>query len=230
MTRAARAGRRGRAGSTALDETERHPPRSSEPAPPTVLHLVRHGRPAIDPSTPASRWRLREDAAVDVRVLRDTDVLPHKAMWFSSPEPRALETAVILHPGAPVHEAFREAERGTAWLGADVFVAAVRRAFEVEEAPGAGGWEPLAQTRRRVVAAAAAAIGQSRGAEGSGDVVLVGHGTAWTLLVADLTCSPPDLARWEQMTMPDHCSIDVERGSIVSHWGQWRDGAGSVGP
>ena len=35
------------------------------------------------------------------------------------------------------------------------------------------------------------------------DVVLVGHGTAWTVLVASLTGEPPDLDRWAAMAMPD---------------------------
>ena len=33
--------------------------------------------------------------------------------------------------------------------------------------------------------------------------MLVGHGTAWTLLVAGLTGSEPDLVRWESLGMPD---------------------------
>jgi broad specificity phosphatase PhoE len=38
---------------------------------------------------------------------------------------------------------------------------------------------------------------------GATDVVLVGHGTAWTLLVADLTGRDPDLTRWASLGMPD---------------------------
>lgn len=40
------------------------------------------------------------------------------------------------------------------------------------------------------------------------DVVLVGHGTAWTLLVSHLTGRPPDLDRWESMEMPDVLTVD----------------------
>ena len=35
------------------------------------------------------------------------------------------------------------------------------------------------------------------------DLVLVGHGTAWTVLVASLTGERPDLDRWAAMAMPD---------------------------
>jgi hypothetical protein len=41
------------------------------------------------------------------------------------------------------------------------------------------------------------------------DVVLVGHGTAWTLVVADLTGQPPDLARWATLAMPDLITVPL---------------------
>ena len=44
---------------------------------------------------------------------------------------------------------------------------------------------------------------------GDEDVVLVGHGTAWTLVVADLTGRPPDLERWAALEMPDLISLDA---------------------
>ncbi len=191
-----------------------------------MLHLVRHGRPAVDTGKPARTWRLHVDARYDVKRLRDSGALPPRAVWYSSPEPKALETAVLLHPsGIEVLEDLREAERGPVWLGGDEFVTSVRRSFETEDAPGAATWEPLAATRRRVVVAAGSAIRQARVTKPGHDVVLVGHGTAWTLLVADLTGSAPDLDSWEQMTMPDHWGIDLDAGAVVSRWGQWREQA-----
>jgi broad specificity phosphatase PhoE len=35
------------------------------------------------------------------------------------------------------------------------------------------------------------------------DVVLVGHGTAWTLVHAALIGEPPDLGAWAGLAMPD---------------------------
>jgi len=43
---------------------------------------------------------------------------------------------------------------------------------------------------------------------GDDDVVLVGHGTAWTLVAADLTGREPDLTRWEALAMPDVITVD----------------------
>ena len=45
------------------------------------------------------------------------------------------------------------------------------------------------------------------GLAGDRDVVLVGHGTAWTLLVAELTGEPPDLERWRSLGMPDVITV-----------------------
>ncbi len=192
------------------------------------LHLVRHGRPAIDNTTPARAWRLHVDARDDVQRLRDSGALPPRAIWYSSPEPKALETAVLLHPSElEVVGDLCEAERGPVWLGGDEFVTSVRRSFESEDVPGAATWEPLAATRRRVVVAAGSVTTQARVTKPGHDLVLVGHGTAWTLLVADLTGSAPDLDSWEQMTMPDHCSLDLEAGKVVSRWGQWREQTGA---
>jgi 23S rRNA (adenine2503-C2)-methyltransferase len=57
-------------------------------------------------------------------------------------------------------------------------------------------WEPPTPTRDRVVAAV-----RRLGSTHDGDLVLVGHGTAWTLLVAELTGRPPDLDAWERLAM-----------------------------
>jgi broad specificity phosphatase PhoE len=43
------------------------------------------------------------------------------------------------------------------------------------------------------------------------DVVLVGHGTAWTVLAAALSGARPDLDRWRALRMPDLITIDPLR-------------------
>jgi broad specificity phosphatase PhoE len=41
------------------------------------------------------------------------------------------------------------------------------------------------------------------------EVVLVGHGTAWTLLRSALSGEPPDLAWWAALGLPDACRCEV---------------------
>jgi broad specificity phosphatase PhoE len=81
----------------------------------------------------------------------------------------------------------------------------VRRAFEHPGLPAYDGWEPLAECRDRVVTAVRRVLDVHAGE----DVVLVGHGTAWTVLVAALTGTPPDLDRWESLGTPDLIVLPV---------------------
>jgi broad specificity phosphatase PhoE len=66
------------------------------------------------------------------------------------------------------------------------------------------GWETLAACRDRVVPA----VQRVLDVHGADEVVLVGHGTAWTLVVAGLTGRPPDLERWESLAMPDVLTVE----------------------
>ena len=166
-----------------------------------TLFLVRHGRPVVDPAVPAARWELDPAGYDEVWALRESGRLPSRGLWFSSPEPKALATAELLHDGeVGVVDALGEHRReSTEWLDAAAFDEAVRRAFAVPEASAVPGWEPLAACTTRVVGAVEAILAQAAGE----DVVLVGHGTAWTTLAAALTGDEPDLERWRALAMPD---------------------------
>jgi broad specificity phosphatase PhoE len=169
------------------------------------LHLVRHGRSLRQPDRPPHSWPLDESGLAEIDELRRSDRLPASAYWFSSPEPKALETARRLTAGrVKVVDELREHERHTAtWI--EDFPDVVRRAFAVPGEPAWPGWEPLAVTRDRVVPAVRRILADTPGA----DVVLCGHGTAWTLLVAELTGRAPDLDAWSRLRMPDLWCVDV---------------------
>jgi broad specificity phosphatase PhoE len=167
------------------------------------LFLVRHGRSAIDRSRPAHEWALDPAYDDDVRALRER--MPAVAVWYSSPEPKAFLTARLLtEDPIEVVPDLREHERhSTVWI--DDFGSVVRRAFDHPDVPASDGWEPLVHTRRRVVRAATWILERHP----HDDVVLVGHGTAWTLLRAALSGQPPDLAWWAGLAMPDVCQCNV---------------------
>jgi broad specificity phosphatase PhoE len=161
-----------------------------------VLFLVRHGRSLTVPGVPAAEWELDPAGFDDVWALRTSGRLPERAAWFCSPEPKAVQTAQLLTEGdVGVVPDLREHERSGEWL--DDFTGAVRRAFARPDEPAVAGWEPLQACRDRVV------LDVNAGE----DVVLVGHGTAWTLVVAELTGSAPDLVRWESLAMPDVLTV-----------------------
>ena len=169
-----------------------------------TLHLVRHGLSAPAPGTPAAEWDLDPAGYDAVWALRSSGRLPTRGAWFTSPEPKAVQTAQLL-TDAPVGVLpdLREHERTGEWI--EDFPAAVRRAFDRPDQPAVDGWEPLAACRGRVVPA----VRRVLDVHGDDDVVLVGHGTAWTLVVADLTGQPPDLDRWAALAMPDLITVEV---------------------
>jgi broad specificity phosphatase PhoE len=172
------------------------------------LYLVRHGRSEMDRRRPPHTWGLDPAGLAAVDALRASGRLPAEARWFSSPEAKALDTARRLtdRPVAVVPE-LREHERHTThWFDdpAD-FRATVRRAFDEPDRPALDGWETLATARDRVVSAVRRILADHP----SDDVVLAGHGTAWTALVAELTGQAPDLEAWERLRMPDLWVVDV---------------------
>ncbi len=167
---------------------------------------------------PAHEWRLAEEARRGMLALRESGVLPDRASWSSSPEPKAVETARFLADGeiVTVH-AFREQIRSGSWLESGDYRAAVRAAFEHPQAPALPGWEPLDRTRQRVISGVLHLVANTSRLR----LVAVGHGTAWTVLVSELTGSAPDLDAWETMRMPDHCVLDLTSRTLMKAWGSW---------
>jgi broad specificity phosphatase PhoE len=180
-----------------------------------ALHLVRHGAPLVDPSVPAHDWGLDPSQADRVSELATSGVLPGEARWCSSDAPKAVQTARLLAGDQKVETvpALRELMRPAGWV--DDFAVRIHRSLVRPDEPTAEGWETGDSTRERVVAAVRALVKET-----VGDLVLVGHGAAWTLAVAELTGVAVDLAAWERMLLPDHCSLDD--GRVLSGWGQWR--------
>jgi broad specificity phosphatase PhoE len=173
------------------------------PSTPLRLFLVRHGRSLPRPGVPPHGWELDPEGYDDICALRSR--LPAGAVWFCSPEPKAITTAQLLtHGHVGVVDALREQVRETTdWI--DDFQGTVRRAFAEPDLPAYDGWEPLSRCRARVVPVVERILDVHR----DEDVVLVGHGTAWIVLIAALTDIPPDLEAWQRLTMPD--VIVVER-------------------
>jgi broad specificity phosphatase PhoE len=168
-----------------------------------TLFLVRHGRPLVQRDRPAHEWELDPAGYDDIWNLRTSGRLPDHAPWFSSPEPKALATAELLTDGEiGVLDGLREHVRESIeWV--EDFDDAVRRAFAVPDAVAVPGWEPLSECRERVVRTAEGVLA----AHPDTDVVLVGHGTAWTVLVAALADREPDLDRWRALGMPDVLTV-----------------------
>ena len=183
------------------------------------LYLVRHGRPRIDPERPPAEWPLDPTGIPDIDRLRCSGRLPDRARWFSSPEPKALGTARRLTDTeiTVVDELREHARAATPWFEDRAeWEALVRRVFAEPGRPAWPSWEPLAATRDRVLPAVRRILAEVP----DGPAVLVGHRTAWTLLVAELTGEPPDLDAWAGLAMPDLWVLRFRAGwSRVGHLG-----------
>lgn len=166
-----------------------------------ALFLVRHGLSAPDPTAPPETWALDPAGLDDIDALGASGRLPEPAAWYSSPEAKALGTARRLTDlPVTVVPALAEHRRGVHWFADPAaFRAAVRRAFDDPAARAVPEWEPLAVTRDRLLPA----VRRLLDAHTATDLVLAGHGTAWTLLVSELTGAPPDLDAWAALRMPD---------------------------
>ncbi len=178
----------------------------------TELHLVRHGRVRPDDG-PAAGWVLHPDAKAGFDDLSASGALPGRAArWFSSPEPKAFATARALTDTAVgLVDGLREMERpAEVWRPAEEWGAMVGRSMTEPDVPAAPGWETATATTDRVLAA----LGRIQGSCPDDDLVLVGHGTAWTLLVAALTGRPPDVGAWSRLRLPDHCVVDLSVGEL----------------
>jgi broad specificity phosphatase PhoE len=199
------------------------------------LHLIRHGRPIVVADTTASAWRLAADVE-PFATLAAASGFPRSGRWVSSSEPKAFDTARRLRRlvGLPVGDidptpALGEMRRPAVLTDDAAFRRAVERSVENPAESAVAGWETaqsvLVRLRREVVRRHERAT-----ANGLSDVVLVGHGTAWSLLVADILNRPVDVAGWQQMRMPDWCVLDVSvkegrlTGSLVADWGAWIPG------
>lgn len=82
-----------------------------------MLLLVRHGRALVVPGVPPAEWSLGPNGYDAVWALRDSGRVPERVAWYSSPEPKALETAQLLtdsHVG--VIDNLREQVRGPEWV------------------------------------------------------------------------------------------------------------------
>lgn len=171
-----------------------------------MLHLVRHGRPLVDRAATAATWELDPAGYDDIWALRESGRLPARAAWYSSPEPKATQTAQLLtDTQVGIVDDLREMVRAsTDWI--EPFEPVVRRAFERPDRSAYDGWETLAACRGRVTRAAEAILS----AHADEDVVLVGHGTAWTVLAATLTGTEPDLDRWARLGMPGVIEVDLD--------------------
>ena len=139
-----------------------------------------------------------------------------RALDRRAPEGTPRGVVLVLHGGTPHSLEPVGTRSGSLWR-----MQVLRNALQ-RDVLGAGhalwllryarrGWN--GGTTRSPVPDARWALDQVRAAYGDEDAVLVGHGTAWTVLVAALTGAQPDLERWRALQMPDLIMVEPLRST-----------------
>jgi len=166
-----------------------------------ILILVKHSLPEILPEIPASEWHLSVEGRQRCQVLADEIAKHAPDLIFSSPEPKAQETAQIIAqqlikplfivPGLHEHE--RKTVRFT---NEEQFEASVKEFFEQPDAL-VFGEETAAQCLNRFSGAVNQLLSKNR----DQNLVVVSHGTVITLFVAN-NCGIEPFPFWNRLDLP----------------------------
>ncbi|MEO6398837.1 MAG: histidine phosphatase family protein [Tepidiformaceae bacterium] len=170
--------------------------------------LVRHAMPQMRPGVASGFWTLGESAKEDCVLLAHALPKGIAPVIWSSPEPKAAETAsiVALRRGFRVVTDARlsEVDRPATWE--DDYRATVKRYLTNGGEPG---WEPPEAVQARCTAAVDDALNRPW----EGEVVISSHGIALSLYAASVaTVRLPQF--WDQLTFPDAWRVEMGERSI----------------
>lgn len=120
---------------------------------PSRLILVKHGQPAIEQGVPPSSWKLSEQGRADIGQLAAKLASWSPTAVMSSPEPKALESAVILGAAFGLsaqvdHDLAEHRADRRAFTTQEDFEADVARLFAAPEALAMGEETGLAARER----------------------------------------------------------------------------------
>lgn len=168
------------------------------------LLLVRHAMPAIDPATPAEKWRLGPEGRAAARLL--APLVRRPAYFVASTEPKAHETlSEVAADTMVVTEAgFAEVRRPHVWSDDHDYRAAAR-AYLRGERPD--GWEP----REEAAARFEAAVVLHLAAAGDWTLVVGTHGLASTVWLSGRFGLEPE-EFWAALRFPDLIEVDLATG------------------
>lgn len=172
-----------------------------------MLLLIRHAQTSKNKSLPPETWRLDPAGADALDSLRDAWPWQEVANWFSSPEPKALETAAGL-TDRPVQSVPELAELQRRW--SDDYVGSVGRLFGDTASPAEPGWETGDDALRRFDRALREIVEASEG-----DVAVVSHGLVISLWAGALRGGSVDHDEWRSLGFPD---LLVLRDDSVAAW------------
>lgn len=173
------------------------------------LILVKHSQPEIIPEVTAHEWRLSAEGRRRTIPLAARLAAYYPSKIFSSPEPKAYETAAAVGSrlGLPVqvNPRLHEHRRNSvAYLDAAGFQQSMRNFFDHPE-ERVFGEETAAEARARFSGAVRRLMVQYP----RQTIVVVSHGTVISLFSADC-CHLEAYEIWKQLALPSFVVIDCE--------------------
>ncbi|MDQ3692187.1 MAG: histidine phosphatase family protein [Chloroflexota bacterium] len=181
----------------------------------SLLILVKHALPAIDPATPAPDWQLGDEGRRRSALLADRLAPYAPDVIAASPEPKASETAHIIAarhrlPVQIVDDLREHERRSTPFLGTAAFTARVEHALRHPDELVIGE-ETATAARLRFTAAVAELLTATRPEE---TLVVVAHGTVISLYVASVTGSDP-IPLWQRLGLPAYVVLARPERSVI---------------
>jgi broad specificity phosphatase PhoE len=169
------------------------------------LFLIRHADPEIVANLPAADWCLSARGVERAKTLASRLTPLGLERIYSSPEPKAMQTAGVLGevfrvPIVPVLDLREHDRRGVALLSAAAFEQTMRRLFS-QPSVRVFGNETAEAARRRFERALLPLL-----TSGHGDIMAVTHGTVLTLAIAD-RCRVDPFDFWKRLGLPSAVSV-----------------------
>lgn len=163
--------------------------------------LVRHGHPRVEGGGP-SRWTLSAEGREAALTLSQEPVWETVECIFTSPEPKAEETARTIAEPRSIRVEIREE------------LVEIRRPIETEDyedkiraflkGEGPSGWETREEGEARLQRA------MEEMSHGDTDVGLVSHGLLLTLLLARITAAEPAFSLHHSIGFAEYAVYDSE--------------------
>lgn len=179
----------------------------------TQLYLVRHASTQVMGDA-AEHWPLSEEGRREANNLARQDFWRPMDLLFSSPEPKALQTAepVIRRWGIPLEivECLRELRRPR-WM-AD-YQRLIAQCF-TEPQESVAGMEPAAQVAERIPRCIEGLVAAHPGQT----LAVVSHGLALTLFLARLAGRWPTMAEWRAAPFAGWIVVDTITWRPIQNW------------
>jgi broad specificity phosphatase PhoE len=179
-----------------------------------TLILVRHSLPKLNPSVPANEWSLSDEGRTRARTLgfRLADYRPE--LIFTSPEPKAAETAEIvgreLGLAALVLPGLHEHERGNiGWVSREVLDAGVADFFRFPDRKVFGG-----ESADQAYARFSAVVEGVLPVPDIGTAAIVAHGTVICLYLSRVAQVDP-FPLWKRLGLPSFVVIAAAKRQMI---------------